>query len=183
MAIEVLPAQFQLLEFDAERIRGLAAEVAEAAGFGPDVNIQVAVDETTPLTQVRIVTSEPVVLHVESGAFEDPHSPRVLGDNAVRTALSIPMFRVFDRRQPGFSDAPAEAALTHEQRAAWEVSAAGRANRAGLPSPRPRRLYGFRVRHGFTDVADAVFERLWTSADPSWDLVQEACAETAGARA
>jgi hypothetical protein len=38
---------------------------------------------------------------------------------------------------------------------------------------RQRRLYHFRNRHGFTDVADAVFERVWGADGLSWaELVE-----------
>ncbi len=38
----------------------------------------------------------------------------------------------------------------------------------GYPAQRQRRIYNFRNRHGFTDVADAAFERLWTSDGLDW---------------
>jgi hypothetical protein len=191
--VVVTPEDFVLLDFSSVRIAELASEVALLAGFSELDHITIRVNETTPLQQVRMVSHEPVVLDVESGAFDDPHMPRVLGDGAVRTSLALPLFRAFDRRQPGFSDAPAESLLTHEARSAWEVYAAGRMARSGLPSPRQRRLYGFRVRHGFTDVADLVFGRLWegqsrkqsgehSTESLSWADIEQACDETAAAR-
>ena len=43
-----------------------------------------------------------------------------------------------------------------------------RLRRAGYPSQRQRRLYAFRTRHGFSDVADRAFQRLWTADDLTW---------------
>jgi hypothetical protein len=45
----------------------------------------------------------------------------------------------------------------------------GRIQRLGYDSQRQRRLYQFRVRHGFNDAADAAFERLWTADSLTWD--------------
>ena len=40
----------------------------------------------------------------------------------------------------------------------------GRLERLGYDvRPRSRRLYHFRNRHGFTDVADNAFKRLWAA--------------------
>jgi hypothetical protein len=183
MPVEVTPREFSLVEFTADRIAALAADVAAAAGFQPTDVIQIDVNETTPLTQVRIIATDPVRLYVESGAFDDPHMPRVLGDGAVRTSLAIPLFRAFDRRLPEFAGAPPESDLDQEHRAAWDVAVAGRISRAGLPSPRQRRLYAFRVRHGFTDLVDDIFDRLWTKTDVVWSDIERACQETAEARA
>jgi hypothetical protein len=33
---------------------------------------------------------------------------------------------------------------------------------------RQRRLYQFRNRHGFTDAADAAFDRLWSADGLTW---------------
>jgi hypothetical protein len=57
-------------------------------------------------------------------------------------------------------------ALAH--RVAWDVYAVGRLDRLGHRSQRQRRLYHFRNRHGFTDEADAAFERLWTADGLTW---------------
>ena len=98
------------------------------------------------------------------------------------TNIGGPLFRAWDLRQPGFAGAPQEAALTLTQRAAWDVYTMGRCGRVGLPSQRQRRLYSFRNRHGFTDVADAVFDRLWTADALTWDDILAACDEAAAGR-
>jgi hypothetical protein len=44
----------------------------------------------------------------------------------------------------------------------------GRLERLGYRAQRPRRLYHFRNRHGFTDDADAAFDQLWASRPATW---------------
>ena len=44
----------------------------------------------------------------------------------------------------------------------------GRLARLGYPPQRQRRLYHFRNRHGFTDAADAAFDRLWAADGLTW---------------
>jgi hypothetical protein len=58
----------------------------------------------------------------------------------------------------------------------------GRLARLGYPAQRQRRLYHFRNRHGFSDVADAAFDRLWTGDGLTWADIQAVCAETAAMR-
>jgi hypothetical protein len=58
------------------------------------------------------------------------------------------------------------------------VYAFGRAHRLGLPLRRQASLYDFRLQHGFTDVADAAFERLWQTPSTTFAAIREICAET-----
>ncbi len=51
----------------------------------------------------------------------------------------------------------------------------------GLPVRHQAQLYEFRLQHGFSDVADAAFERLWESPSTSFAAIQEICAETGAA--
>ena len=57
---------------------------------------------------------------------------------------------------------------------------AGRAGSAST-SAGPRQLYDFRLQHGFTDVADAAFERCWDAEHITWDGIREICKETGAA--
>jgi hypothetical protein len=54
---------------------------------------------------------------------------------------------------------------------AWDVYGSARLVRLGHfhYNQRQRRLYHFRNRHGFTDVADAAFEQLWSGDGLTWD--------------
>jgi hypothetical protein len=81
----------------------------------------------------------------------------------------------------GFEGAPAEAELTLGERSAWEAYAWGRARRLGHKLHHQKRLYDFRLQHGFTDASDAAFERLWNAESMTWDGIREICAETGAA--
>ena len=64
---------------------------------------------------------------------------------------------------------------------AWDVYAIGRAERLGLDVRRQRELYDFRLQHGFTDVADAAFERCWDAPSMTFAGIREICKETGAA--
>ena len=68
--------------------------------------------------------------------------------------------------------------LTLAQATAWDTYSVGRMARLGYPVQRQRRLYHFRNRHGFSDTADAVLERLWNADGLGWADIESACAET-----
>ena len=68
--------------------------------------------------------------------------------------------------------------LTLTQSTAWDAYTIGRLARLGHTVQRQRRLYQFRNRHGFSDIADAVFDRLWNASDLTWADIDAACAET-----
>ncbi len=107
------------------------------------------------------MSQDPVVIEAESGAIEDPKRPRQLSPAGTADVLGRALLRVADRRTPGFANAPADGDLTLPQSVAWEVYSNGRLERLGYQSQRQRWLYHFRNRHGFTDIADAAFDRLW----------------------
>lgn len=176
--VSVTPQQYVLCAYDPARIAELVDRAATLVGFGRDEPIVVDVDETTPLLRVNVVSTDPVTLHVEGGAFEDPRVPRHLGEQTVLANVGGPLFRAWDMRQPAFAEAPGEAKLTLGQRAAWDVYTVGRCARVGLPAQRQRRLYSFRNRHGFTDATDRVFDRLWLSDGLTWADILAACNET-----
>ena len=85
--------------------------------------------------------------------------------------LGRALLRVADRRTPGFSSAPTDTDLTLPQSVSWAVYSNGRLERLGYPSQRQRWLYHFRNRHGFTDIADAAFERLWDGPSLTWNEI------------
>ena len=178
--VTVTPAAFTLVLFDAARIAELAAGVAAAVGLA-DLDLSVHVDEASMLQRIAVTTLAPprVVIDAQGGAFEDRKRSRHLSDEGVQAALARVLYRVRDRLDPAFGPAPADADLDLRQATAWDAYSMGRAERAGLAHQRSRRLYHFRNRHGFTDRADAVFERLWAASDLAWTDIEEACRETA----
>jgi hypothetical protein len=93
------------------------------------------------------------------------------------------LLRIKDRTSPGFGDAPPDADLDLAHQAAWDTACMGRLERLGYDVRKPRRLYHFRNRHGFSDVADRAFDRLWAAESITWADIESVCAETATTRA
>jgi hypothetical protein len=181
--ITVTPQKFSMVNYDAAEIESLAAEVADRVGLPADLAITIEVDETTPLGRTKLVSADPVVVSVQSGAFENAKQIRHLSDRNVVDVLGRVFHRLKDRLDPSFADAPPDDSLTLAQSTAWDTYAVGRCEQLGYEPQKQRRLYHFRNRHGFHDVADRVFERLWAapSGSLSWADVQAACDETAAA--
>ncbi|HZQ28113.1 MAG TPA: hypothetical protein VFA94_10490 [Acidimicrobiales bacterium] len=182
LRVTVTPDTFTLVDFDPDRIAALAAEVASKVGLTGDITIEV--DQTTPLGRTRVVSVDPVVVNVQSGAFEDAKRLRQLSERSAVDVLGRLFHRVKDRLDPRFADAPADGDLTLAQATAWDTYAVGRCERLGYHPSKPRRLYHFRNRHGFTDVADQAFERLWSApaGSLSWADIQAMCDQTAAIR-
>ena len=180
--ITVTPESFTMVFFDAARIAEVAGEVADTVGLPADVEIRIELDEVSPLGRSQVTSLDPVTISVEGGAFENAKKPRHMSEASIKDVLGRLFFRVKDRLSDGFADAPADADLSLQQQTAWDAYAVGRAERAGLTEQKPRRQYHFRNRHGFSDAADAVFERLWTADGLAWADIQAACDETAAAR-
>lgn len=184
--VTVTPDVFTMVAFDAARIADLAAEVAEHVDLPDDVSVDIEVDETSPLGHTRaVVAGRRVQVLAESGAFEDPKRLRQLSEPGTRWVLGRVLFRARDRLDPAFGRPPADADLTLEQHAAWDVYAVGRFARLTGPGgtdPSARRRYQFRLRHGFNDVSDRVFDQLWGASGLTWADIEAACAETAAAR-
>lgn len=171
MAVTVIPESFSLVHFDAERIAGAVGEAAALAGIDADVTVEV--EERIPLGQVRVVSVDPVSLHVEGGAFEDPKRPRQLSERRVLDVCGLLLFQVADRLDPDFGAPPLDQELPLTHRVAWDTYAVGRLARRGQPVQRQRRVYHFRNRHGFTDAADAAFERIWNADHLDWAQLTE----------
>jgi len=180
--ITVTPTEFKMVFYDAGRITELASEMADLVGIPADAEIRIDVEETSALGRTKVTSLDPIVLAVEGGAFEDAKRPRQMSERNVREVVARLLFRVNDRLSGRFEGAPADEELSLPQQTAWDAYAVGRAERGGIEVQKPRRQYHFRNRHGFTDVADSVFERLWTSDGLSWADIDKACAETAAAK-
>ncbi|MBV8160674.1 MAG: hypothetical protein JO265_07090 [Acidimicrobiia bacterium] len=179
--ITVSPGEFTLVKFDAGEIASIVVGVAERVGLG-DRPIRIDVDEKTPLGSSAVLSLEPITITVESGGFEDAKRLRHLSRESVEAVVGRHLMRSKDRLDPTFGEPPADDDIPIEQYTAWDVYAVGRLERLGFPSQRERRRYHFRIRHGFTDVADRVFDRLWTADGLTWADVQAASGEAAAAR-
>jgi hypothetical protein len=164
----VTPESFSMVLFDHDEIAAVVDEVATAVGLGSADEIRVEVDESNPLTRTHLLSSDPVVIAVDGGAFEDPRHPREMSRSAVSVVVGRLLLEALDRRNPEFGDPPPEDELVVAHRVAWDIYALGRLAHLGYPSQRQRRLYNFRNRHGFTDAADAAFDQLWNGQDLTW---------------
>jgi hypothetical protein len=184
--VTVTPDPFTLIAYDPAEIAAIVEDVAALTGFPPDVEISLDVDEElfAPLVgQFSDVVDGRVRLWISGANFEDNRRPRHFSAEQARRDLTIALLRAKDRLSDDFADAPSDAELTHGERAAWDVYAVGRADRLGMPVRRQAQLYEYRLQHGFTDVADAAFERLWNAPTTTFAAIEEICAETgAGAR-
>jgi hypothetical protein len=167
-AVTVVPETFTLVEFEAKAIAEVAADMLVKVGFPADMPLRIEVDESTPLGRAWVVSADPAVLKVESGGIEHNHQPRQFSAATAEPLFGRLLFRLRDRLDPAFGEAPTDDELSLALSAAWDVYAVGRVARLGYDTQRQRRLYQFRVRHGFTDVVDAIFDELWTSDGLAW---------------
>ncbi|HEV7761346.1 MAG TPA: hypothetical protein VGO78_20215 [Acidimicrobiales bacterium] len=171
--ITVTPDTFTMVDYDAATIAETTATLCQRVGLPVGLAVRVDVDQTTPLGRARIVGTDPVVLSVESGALEDNHRPRQYHEANAALVLGRLLVKLRDRLDPAFGDAPDDDALTLELSAAWDAYATGRLERLGYTVQRQRRLYQFRVRHGFSDDGDAAFAQLWEGENLSWARIEE----------
>jgi hypothetical protein len=176
MTVTVTPEEWKFVFFDTARIVAITEKIAGEIGLGADVVL--AVDESTPLGRARLTALDPVTIEAEGGAFEDPKRPRQMSEGAVADVVGKWLLRAKDRLDPSFADAPAEDDLSLAQTTAWDTYCIGRLARLGYTVQRQRRLYHFRNRHGFSDLADEAFEQLWNADALGWADIQAVCDRT-----
>jgi hypothetical protein len=169
--VTVSPETFTLVFFDAPSIVAIAEKLIADIDLPDDLDLRIEVDEHTPLGRAIVASVDPLVITAESGALEDPKRPRQLSHGGSADVLGRLLFQVRDRLDPAFGDPPPDGEVPLERSVAWDVYAVGRLVRLGYHNfnQRQRRLYHFRNRHGFTDVADDAFDRLWTADSLTWE--------------
>ena len=182
-SVSVSPETFELVSFDNAEIVRVASEVADAVGLGADVQVRIDVDETVIMAKTSTrIEGDTVVVEATGGAFESLRAARQFDEQRTRNVLGLALLRARDRLDPAFGEAPADADLDVHQETAWAATIEGRLARRGVLAGRPqRRIYHFRVRHGFNDTVDAVFHRLWNSDGLTWAEIQAASDEARGA--
>jgi hypothetical protein len=182
--VTVTPDPFTLIPFDAPTIASLLEDVAAQVEFPPAVEIALEVDEELfpPLTgHMADVVDGRAALWISAANLEDTRSPRTFAPEQARTDFAVMLLRAKDRLSADFADAPGDRELSRGERVAWDVYAIGRSERLGLAVRRQRELYDFRLQHGFTDVADAAFERCWNAPTMTYAGIREICKETGAA--
>jgi hypothetical protein len=175
MSVTVTPQTFNFVAYDAALIQRVGEELLASLGLD-DRDLNIEVDETTPLARTRVEVGDAISIRAESGAFEDTRRPRQQSEVATATSLGRVLLRVRDRLIGGFGEAPPDEDLTLAQVAAWETYSVGRLGRLGIEVNEQRWRYNFRNRHGFTDAADEAFNRLWTSDDLTRGELEAICA-------
>jgi hypothetical protein len=179
--VTVTPDPFTLIAYDAGVIAQIVEDAAALVGFPPDVDISLEVDEVlfAPLsgTMVDVVDGR-AALWISGGNFEDTRQPRHFEPNQARADITQMLLRAKDRLSDDFADAPSDRELSRGERIAWDIYAIGRSERLGIPVRRQRELYDFRLQHGFTDVADAAFDRCWSAPSMTYAGIREIAKET-----
>jgi hypothetical protein len=184
VTITVTPDPFTLIAYDANEIVSIIEDVAAVVGLPSSVDIDLVVDEElfAPLTgHTTDLVDGRIKLWISGGNLEDSKRPRHFSPDQARRDFGYMLLRAKDRLSEDFAGAASDGQMTRGERSAWDVYSVGRASRLGLPSRRQAQLYEYRLQHGFTDVADAAFERLWEADQMTWDGIREICKETGAA--
>jgi hypothetical protein len=182
--VHVTPEQFTLIKYDAGEIAAIVEDAAALVGFPPAAPIELTVDEElfAPLTgHMSDVADGQARLWISGANFEDKKAPQHFAPQQAHDDLVVMMLRANDRLSEDFAAAPSDAEITRAERAAWDVYANGRARRLGVGVREQALRYEFRLQHGFTDVADAAFDRLFAAGTMTWGGIGEICAETGAA--
>jgi hypothetical protein len=180
--VTVTPETFELIDFDAAEIAAVAASVADAVGLPEGTAVQLEIDEAVMMAKsASRLDGNAVLVEATGGAFESLRAARKFDEARCRNVLGAALLRARDRLDPAFGEPPADGDLDVHQETAWATYIEGRLVRLGVVEGRPqRRIYHFRVRHGFNDTVDRVFERLWGDDAPTWAGIEAASAEARG---
>ena len=145
--------------------------------------MRVEVDETSPIARVQVRAGDPIVRHGRERRVRGRPPPRELSELAVATAAGRMLLRLPRPRDARLSTTPRRTTTSRcpRPRPGTPYSIA-RLGRLGYPVNRQRWLYNFRNRHGFTDVADRVFDELWAGGAASWAELSEQSERALAAR-
>lgn len=162
--IVVKPETYTKVDFDSELIQTLAQRALESVAALPDdLDVEVQVDENQATNRMRIESADPLVLAIDGGALENYKDPRTVGDLESSITLTRLFLEIADRESESFGAPALDAEISRSHRMAWDVNLFGRTSRHGLHIHQPRYRYNFRNRHGFSDLADRTFDKLWSS--------------------
>jgi hypothetical protein len=176
-AVTVSPETFTMVDYRSADIKKITERLVAQVELPGDPPVSIAVDETMPLARVRIASTDPVVIEIDGGAFEDPKRIRKFFPEGATRVIGRLLFQTKDLRTASFGTPPERDELPLELRVAWDVSAMGRVARLGHPPQQQRWLYAFRTRHGFSDGVDRAFEQLWTGDRFTWSDIEKISAD------
>jgi hypothetical protein len=177
--ITVTPDTFTKVKFSADEIVAVVEKMLELVpGVDPSLDVQLAIAEDEPTTRVSISSLDPVVFEVDSGALENTRDPRTFGEEMASNSIGRLLFEYLDRTDGSFGAPPLGEPTDLRHRSAWAVYCYGRVSRLGVRVYRPKHLYDFRNRLGFSDAADAVFDRLWAADGLVWSDIDALATST-----
>lgn len=176
--MNVVPETFELVEYEAAEILAVLDDMVDRIPGLPDgFSAELQINEELSTARVAVASIDPVVLTLESGALENMKRPRTFGVEAAQNSVGRLLFEVADRLNSDFAAPPLDVELTLEERIAWNTYCFGRLSRLGVRVYKPKHLYNFRNRHGFSDAADALFEQIWSAGSMSWADISALCEE------
>jgi hypothetical protein len=172
--ITVVPDTYTKVDYDVEALRtGVQRSWQRVMGTARELDLEIRLDEDAATTRFSVLSLDPLIVEVDGGAIENLRDPRTLGENEVELAFTRLFLEVYDRQLAVFGAPPLDEELSQAHRTAWDVNLFGRVARRGVRLHKPRYLYNFRNRHGFTDHADAIFEQLWDAGDTTWRRIAD----------
>jgi hypothetical protein len=110
--------------------------------------------------------------------MEDTRRPRQQSELNTTITMARGMLRARDRLRGGFAEAPADTELSLPQAAIWDTYIMGRIAHMDIKLNKQAWVYNFRNRHGFSDAVDAVFEKVWNTANTTWAELSALSANT-----
>ena len=174
--VTVEPTSFTKVGFATEEILGVATEVMGRIEAVPDnLEVELVIDEDQPTTTMAITSLDPVVFALDSGALEDTRHPRQFGVEMASVSLASLFIEYLDRIDDSFGAPELGEPTDFAEKIAWSAYTHGRVQRLGYRIHKPKHLYNFRNRHGFSDAADQVFEALWEATDLTWADILALC--------
>jgi len=174
--VTVSPSSFTQVEFRIEEILDVAAEVMGRIEAVPDdLPVELVVDEDQPTTTMAITSLDPVVFALDSGALEDTRQPRQFGVEMASVSLASLFIEYLDRLDDSFGAPEVGEPSDLAEKIAWSAYTHGRVQRLGYRVHKPKHLYNFRNRHGFSDAADQAFDALWDATDLTWADILALC--------
>jgi len=174
--ITVTPSSFTKVEFAVEQIVDVGTRVMAAIeGVPGDLDVELVIDEDQPTARMAIRSLDPVVFALDSGALENTRRPREFGEELASVSLASLWIEYLDRTNDAFGAPPLGEPTDLADKIAWSAYTHGRVQRLGFRVHKPKHLYNFRNRHGFSDVADQAFEALWSARDLTYADILARC--------
>jgi len=176
--ISVSPTAFTKVEFRIDQIVPVVEEVRARIGAGTDLAdaaVELVIDEDQPTARMAITSLDPIVFALDSGALEDTRVPREFGIEISSVSLASLFVEYLDRTSEAFGAPALGEPSDLADKIAWSVYTHARVQNAGYRVYKPKHLYNFRNRHGFSDAADHAFETLWAGTDLTYAEILECC--------